>query len=113
MPSSKALTPTADRGKNRDRKSAEKKKVLMEEVLLYVALTLALSLACAAATWFSYRAFVLYVNRFDKRYVKKKRSQRKIQSRHNTLAPVAHRRDAQTSGEADQADEFWPEIIDV
>lgn len=83
----------------------------MDEVLLYLALTLALSLACAAGTWFSYRAFVLYVKRYDKRYLK--RSQRHARRRYDRLAPIAYSRRNDSPAEDDPAQDHWPEIIDV
>ncbi|MEJ7713492.1 MAG: hypothetical protein WKF84_27520 [Pyrinomonadaceae bacterium] len=58
---------------------------------------------------------MLYVNRF-RQTLRRRRGRSAVNPQPGTTraAPVwPADGDAQTSGEADQADEFWPEIIDV
>lgn len=109
----------------------------MNEVVVYLVLTLALSVACYAGTWFFYKAFVLYVDRFDRRnaqrLAKKRQLLRLRQQRQQELdywraseaargygggkghgaaaaGPPAPRADRQQASES--SEDFWPEIID-
>ena len=78
--------------------------------MFYVAVTLGLSLACATGTWFFYRIFLEYVNRFDSRMIERWNREAQRRDRFSSLAEEPHSETLECSHPSE--DEFWSELID-
>ncbi len=66
--------------------------------MIYLVLTLALSFVCLIGTWLAYRLFLLFVNTFDQRALKRWKQEEE-----------EDREDSDSA--SNSSDDYWPEII--